>query len=124
MLGIGVRRLNPFTLSQQKPQPWRKGENRSVTPRTEARVAPSLSRWWCGGGRWALRLRLRVRSSHRLQRDIMRYSDGSYLDAKYQDRNMVKENMGHSDFKTYEQDYRKALTLKQGEEFWSIFPPE
>lgn len=57
------------------------------------------------------------------KRDVMRHSYGSYLDAKYRDRNMVKENMGHTDFKTYDQHYRRALTPKQGEEFWSIMPP-
>ena len=57
------------------------------------------------------------------QRDIMRHSYGSYLDAKYQDRNMVKENMGHIDFKTYDQHYRRALTSKDGESFWAIESP-
>ena len=57
------------------------------------------------------------------QRDIMRHSYGSYLDAQYQDRNMIKANMGHTDFKTYEQHYRRAVTPKQGGEFWSIMPP-
>lgn len=58
------------------------------------------------------------------QRDIMRHSYGSYLEAKYRDRNIVKENMGHTDFKTYEQHYRNARTPKQASEYWEIIPPD
>ncbi|MFK7911102.1 MAG: tyrosine-type recombinase/integrase [Akkermansiaceae bacterium] len=58
------------------------------------------------------------------KRDIMRHTYGSYLDAKYRDRNMIKENMGHNDFKTYEQHYRNARTPNQSTEFWSILPPK
>ena len=57
------------------------------------------------------------------QRDIMRHSYGSYLDAKYKDRNMVKENMGHSNFKTYEQHYRRAIAPEDAKNFWAIVPP-
>ncbi len=57
------------------------------------------------------------------QRDIMRHSYGSYLDGQYRDRNMVKENMGHTNFKTYNQHYRRAVTPKQAKTFWSIVPP-
>lgn len=56
-------------------------------------------------------------------RDITRHTYGSYLDAKCKDRNIVKENMGHSSFTTYEQHYRNARTPQQAEEFWSIVLP-
>lgn len=52
----------------------------------------------------------------------MRHSYGSNLEAKYKDRNLVKENMGHTNFATYEQHYRNARTPKQAEEFWGIYP--
>lgn len=55
-------------------------------------------------------------------RDLARHSYGSYLDGKYRDRNMVKENMGHTDFDTYEQHYRNARTPKQAAAYWSIMP--
>ena len=57
-------------------------------------------------------------------RDITRHTYGSYLEAKYRDRNIVKENMGHTDFRTYEQHYRNARSPKEAEEFWGIYPPE
>ena len=56
-------------------------------------------------------------------RDITRHTYGSYLEAKYRDRNIVKENMGHSDFDTFEQHYRNARTPKQAEQFWAISAP-
>ena len=56
-------------------------------------------------------------------RDITRHTYGSYLEAKYRDRNVVKENMGHTSFKTYEQHYRNARSPQEGERFWSIVPP-
>ena len=56
-------------------------------------------------------------------RDVTRHTYGSYLDGKYRDRNLVKENMGHADFKTYDQHYRNARTPKQAEAFWGIVPP-
>ena len=55
--------------------------------------------------------------------DITRHTYGSYLEAKYRDRNVVKENMGHADFETYEQHYRNARSPRQGQEFWEIVPP-
>ena len=57
-------------------------------------------------------------------RDITRHSYGSYLEGKYKDRNVVKENMGHSNFDTYQQHYRNARTPKQAAEYWAIVPPE
>lgn len=57
-------------------------------------------------------------------RDITRHTYGSFLEAKCRDRNIVKENMGHTDFETYEQHYRNARTPKEAEAFWSIYPPE
>lgn len=56
-------------------------------------------------------------------RDITRHTYGSYLEAKYKDRNRVKESMGHTDFRTYEQHYRNARSPREAEEFWSIAPP-
>ena len=56
-------------------------------------------------------------------RDITRHTYGSYLEAKYRDRNIVKENMGHADFETYEQHYRNARTPKQAAQFWAISAP-
>lgn len=56
-------------------------------------------------------------------RDITRHTYGSYLEAKYRDRNIVKENMGHTDFTTYEQHYRNARSPTEAEAFWSIYPP-
>lgn len=56
-------------------------------------------------------------------KDITRHTYGSYLEAKYRDRNVVKENMGHSDFTTYEQHYRNARSPQEAEEFWSLVPP-
>ncbi len=58
------------------------------------------------------------------QRDIMRHSYGSYLDGQYRDRNLVKENMGHTNFRTYDQHYRRAITPKEAETFWRICPPK
>lgn len=57
-------------------------------------------------------------------RDITRHTYGSFLEAKYGDRNMVKENMGHSDFETYEQHYRNAQTPEDAKKFWAIEPPK
>jgi len=56
-------------------------------------------------------------------RDITRHTFGSFLEAKYRDRNRVKEAMGHADFKTYEQHYRNARSPQEAEAFWSIVPP-
>jgi len=56
-------------------------------------------------------------------RDITRHTYGSLLEAKYRDRNVVKENMGHSNFTTYEQHYRNARSPQEAEAFWSIVPP-
>lgn len=55
-------------------------------------------------------------------RDIARHSYGSYLEGKYRDRNIVKENMGHTEFATYEQHYRNARTPKQAQQYWTIVP--
>lgn len=57
-------------------------------------------------------------------RDITRHTYGSFLEAKYGDRNVVKENMGHSDFETYEQHYRNAQTPEDAKKFWAIEPPK
>jgi integrase len=57
-------------------------------------------------------------------RDVTRHTYGSYLEAKYKDRNIVKENMGHTSFTTYEQHYRNARTPKEAEQYWTILPPE
>lgn len=56
-------------------------------------------------------------------RDISRHTYGSYLDAKVCDRNVVKENMGHTNFTTYEQHYRNARSPQEAERFWNIRPP-
>jgi len=57
-------------------------------------------------------------------RDITRHTYGSYFDAKFRDRDLLKEHMGHADFQTYDQHYRNARTQKQAEEFWNIRPPK
>lgn len=54
--------------------------------------------------------------------DITRHTYGSYLEAKYRDRNVVKENMGHTSYSTYEQHYRNARSPQEAEAFWSIVP--
>jgi hypothetical protein len=36
---------------------------------------------------------------------------------------MVKENMGHADFRTYEQHYWNARLPQEAEAFWRILPP-
>ncbi|MEQ1842450.1 MAG: tyrosine-type recombinase/integrase, partial [Verrucomicrobiales bacterium] len=56
-------------------------------------------------------------------RDITRHTYGSYLDAKYQDRNRVMANMGHTTFRTYEQHYKNARSPQEAERFWAIVPP-
>ena len=56
-------------------------------------------------------------------RDITRHTYGSYLDAKYRDRNMVMANMGHTNFKTYEQHYKNARSPQEADRFWGIVPP-
>ncbi len=57
------------------------------------------------------------------ERDITRHTYGSYLEARYRDCNKVKESMGHSDFKTYEQHYRNARSPREAKAFWNIVPP-
>ncbi len=57
------------------------------------------------------------------QRDIMRHSYGSYLDGLYRDRNLVKETMGHTNFRTYDQHYRRAVSPEEAAAFWGIVPP-
>lgn len=59
----------------------------------------------------------------RWARDITRHSYGSYLEGKYKDRNLVKENMGHADFNTFNQYYRNARTPEQSAQYWDILPP-
>jgi integrase len=56
-------------------------------------------------------------------RDITRHTYGSYMDAIYRDRNKLKEWMGHTSFKTYDQHYRNARTEEQGKAFQAILPP-
>lgn len=56
-------------------------------------------------------------------RDITRHTYGSYMDAIYRDRNKLKEWMGHSSFKTYDQHYRNARSEEDGKAFQNIFPP-
>lgn len=55
--------------------------------------------------------------------DVSRHTYGSYLDAKYKDRNLVMANMGHTNFTTYEQHYKNARSPKEAERFWNILPP-
>lgn len=57
-------------------------------------------------------------------RDITRHTYGSFLDARYRDRNMVKANMGHTNFQTYDQHYKRAVKAKDAERFWAIMPPQ
>jgi len=57
-------------------------------------------------------------------RDVTRHTYGSYLEAKYKDRNIVKENMGHSSFTTYEQHYRNARSPEEAKRFWDIVPSD
>ena len=59
----------------------------------------------------------------------MRHSYGSYYEAKNRRnagcRESLSYNMGHSSFKTYEQNYRNGkITPKLAEEFWAILPPQ
>lgn len=54
-----------LTLAQGKPHPWLSCNHRPVTLHAKACIAPGLALGLFGGGRWAFRLRLRVRSSHR-----------------------------------------------------------
>lgn len=56
-------------------------------------------------------------------RDVTRHTYGSYLEAQCKDRNIVKENMGHASFSTYEQHYRNARTTVEAQAFWSLVPP-
>lgn len=56
-------------------------------------------------------------------RDITRHTYGSYFDAMFRNRDLLKEHMGHADFQTYDQHYRNARTKKEAEEFWNIRPP-
>lgn len=60
--------------------------------------------------------------------DIMRHSYGSYYEAinrrKAGCRESLSYNMGHSSFKTYEQNYRNGkITPKQAKSYWAIKPP-
>ena len=60
--------------------------------------------------------------------DIMRHSYGSYYEAvnrrKAGCRESLSYNMGHSSFKTYEQNYRNGkITPTQAESYWAIKPP-
>lgn len=56
-------------------------------------------------------------------RDITRHTYGSYLEAKYRNRNKVMANMGHLDTSTYEQHYRNARSPQEAEAFWDLRPP-
>jgi len=57
--------------------------------------------------------------------DVMRHTYGSYMDAATgHDRNGIKEWMGHTDFQTFEQNYRDACTPEQGKAFLEILPPQ
>ncbi|MEM7602434.1 MAG: tyrosine-type recombinase/integrase [Verrucomicrobiota bacterium] len=56
-------------------------------------------------------------------RDISRHTYGSYTDSIYGDRNKIKEWMGHTTFKTYDQHYRNARSPEEGQAFLEIFPP-
>lgn len=56
-------------------------------------------------------------------RDITRHTYGSYLEAKYRDRDKVMANMGHLDTSTYEQHYRSVRSPQEAEDFWNIRPP-
>ena len=61
--------------------------------------------------------------------DIMRHSYGSYFEALNRGNTGCREklsyNMGHSSFKTYEQNYRNGkITPKLADEYWAIVPQE
>lgn len=60
-----VRCRSWFTLAPSKPHPGLSCNHRPVTLHAKACIAPGLPLGLFGGGRWAFRLRLRVRSSHR-----------------------------------------------------------
>jgi integrase len=56
--------------------------------------------------------------------DIMRHSYGSYWEAAHRTeagcRESLSYNMGHSNFKTYEQNYRNDRTVVDTTAYWSI----
>lgn len=59
--------------------------------------------------------------------DIMRHSYGSYWEAAHRTdagcRESLSYNMGHSSFKTYEQNYRNDRTSGEADAYWEIVPP-
>ncbi len=58
--------------------------------------------------------------------DIMRHSYGSYWEAAHRKESGCREqlsyNMGHSTFKTYEQNYRNDRSQSQAQTYWQILP--
>ena len=58
--------------------------------------------------------------------DIMRHSYGSYWEAAHRKESGCREqlsyNMGHSTFKTYEQNYRNDRSEADATAYWSILP--
>lgn len=58
--------------------------------------------------------------------DIMRHSYGSYWEAAQRDQSGCREqlsyNMGHSSFKTYEQNYRNDRSKADASAYWAISP--
>ena len=60
--------------------------------------------------------------------DIMRHSYGSYWEAAHRTEpgchEQLSYNMGHSNFKTYEQNYRNDRSTKDAEAYWQIIPPK
>ena len=59
--------------------------------------------------------------------DIMRHSYGSYWEAGHRSdagcREQLSYNMGHSNFKTYEQNYRNDRSKMDAIAYWGILPP-
>ena len=89
-------------------EPW-KGAKGAVVPRNFRRRRRNITRGKYQAGEGAPEEKWDELVPYGQEvRDITRHSYGSYYDAKYRDRNRLKENMGHSSFSTYEQHYRNA----------------
>jgi len=60
--------------------------------------------------------------------DIMRHSYGSYWEAAHRNdsgcREQLSYNMGHTSFKTYEQNYRNDRSRADAISYWGILPPQ
>lgn len=111
----GVKRFVPMTENLKAwLQPWRvSGATGRVVPVSAEGIAKRRRKTTTG----------RAPTGKGADNDVMRHTYGSYMDAATNhDRNSLKEWMGHTDFQTYEQNYRNARTAEEGQEFLQIFP--